>query len=60
MEAAVVSIPAAATEKKDNLLHSEVKLFNRWSFDGVQVLICELVSMFDLIHCVDLCSFSKH
>ncbi|GFY80715.1 ribosomal protein 5B [Actinidia rufa] len=37
MEAAVVAIPAAATDKKDNLIHSEVKLFNRWSFDGVQV-----------------------
>ena len=76
MDAAVVTLPAAAATatEKENLLHSEVKLFNRWSFDGVQVLlslslslslylymsVCICKNLFRyMFRCVDLCSFSN-
>ena len=36
--AAQPAVGGSTTDTKDNQLHGDVKLFNRWSFDEVQVL----------------------
>lgn len=39
MAAPAEAIVAPATKTDENLVHTDVMLFNRWSYDDVQVII---------------------